>query len=267
MDSINEVILSPPKSCHWGSWTSKRLTFLSGHVCLGSLCFRIISGRHDLFRKVHDMFGDDSEKEKRKEVFEKVAKAIRENPKNYVEKLAELGFTWFDDETDDEAEEERAATIRNDNEKFLVAYFEGETKLSDQVLDAFLAERDSGNLNYPLFRRYFKRGNDNLKQLVLYGLEKHPTDTELLSDLAYCHEFRNILDELIEAYLCACARENDMDRFSELVMSFYLDTEPDGFDALHELEQACSPGSDKWKVIQSVRKQIESDSEPHDIRF
>jgi len=206
------------------------------------------------------MFDDDSEKKKRKEVFEKVAKAIRENPKNYVERLGELAFTWFDDETDDEAEEERAATIRNENEKFLVAYFEGEIKLSDQVLDTYLAEKNSDCLNYPLFRRYFKRGNDNLKQLLLYGLEKHPTGIGLLSDLAYYHEFRNVLEELIEAYLWACAKENDMDSFSELVMSFYLDTEPDGFDALYELEQVCSPGSRKWQVIQSVRKQIESDS-------
>lgn len=210
---------------------------------------------------------DDSEEKRRKEVFEKVAKAIRENPKNYVEKLAELGFTWFDDETDDEAEEEKAATIRNDNERFLVAYFEGETKLSDQVLGAFLAEKDSDSLNYPLFRRYFKKGNDNLKHLLLYGLEKHPTDISLLSDLAYYHEFRNILEELIEAYLRACAKEHDMDSFSELVMSFYLDTEPDGFDALYELEQVCSRGSDKWKVIQSVRKKMESDSLPDTVEI
>lgn len=210
---------------------------------------------------------DDSEKKGRKEVFEKVAKAIRENPKNYVEKLAELGFTWFDDETDDEAEEEKAATIRNDNEKFLVAYFDGETKLSDQVLDAFLAEKNSDSLNYPLFRRYFKKGNDKLKHLLLYGLEKHPTDIGLLSDLAYYHEFRNTLEELIEAYLRACAKENDMDSFSELVMSFYLDTEPDGFDALCELEQVCSPGSDKWRVIQSVREKMESDSLPETVEI
>jgi hypothetical protein len=57
------------------------------------------------------------------------------------------------------------------------------------------------------------------------------------------------------------------ERFSQLVMSFCLDTEPDGFDALHELEQVCSPGSEKWEVIQSVRKILESDSEPKDIEF
>ena len=213
------------------------------------------------------MFDDDFEKEKRKLMFKEVARVIKEHPRNYTEKLAELGFTWVDDEIDEEEVEERAATIRTDNEKNLVAYLEGEVELSDKVLDLFLTEKNSDSLNYPLFRRYFKKGNTRLKELLMYGLEKHPTDRGLLSDLSYYHEFRNILGELIEAYLTACGREHDLDRFGQLVMSFYLDTEPDGFDALHELEQVCSPGSEKWEVIQAVRKQLESDSEPEDIEF
>ena len=213
------------------------------------------------------MFDDDFEKEKRKLVFKEVARVIKEHPKNYMEKLAELGFRRVDDEVDEEAVEERAATIRSDNERYLVGYLEGDTGLSDQILNTYLAEKDSDNLNYPLFRGYFKKGNDRLKELLMYGLKKHPTDIGLLSDLAYYHEFRNILGELIEAYMTACGRETDLDKFSQLVRSFYLETEPDGFDALHELEQVCSPGSWKWKVIQSVRKQLEADSEPEDIEF
>jgi hypothetical protein len=213
------------------------------------------------------MFDDDFEKEKRKLVFKEVARVIKEHPRNYTEKLAELGFRWVDDEVDEEAVEERSATIRTDNEKYLVGYFEGETALSDQVLNTYLAEKNSDSLNYPLFRQYFKKGNDRLKELLMCGLKKHPTDIGLLSDLAYYHEFRNILGELIEAYMTACGREHDLERFSQLVMSFCLETEPDGFDALHELEQACSRGSEKWEVIQAVRKQLESDSEPEDIEF
>jgi hypothetical protein len=213
------------------------------------------------------MFDDDFEKEKRKLMFKEVARVIKEHPRNYTEKLAELGFTWVDDEIDEEEVEERAATIRTHNEKYLIAYLEGEVELSDKVLDLFLAEKNSDSLNYPLFRRYFKKGNTRLKELLMYGLEKHPTDIGFLSDLAYYHEFRNILGELIQAYMTACGRENDPERFSQLVMSFYLETDPDGFDAFHELEQACSPGSEKWEVIQAVRKQLESDSEPEDIEF
>jgi hypothetical protein len=213
------------------------------------------------------MFDDDSEKSKRKVLFRKVARAIKENPKNYSEKLTELGFTWFDDEVDEEGEEEGAATIRNDNEKFLVAYFEGETDLSDQVLNTYLAEKNSDSPNYPLFRVYFKKGNYNLKHLLMYGLEKHPTDIGLLGDLGYYNEFRNVLGDLINAYLLACGKEHDLGRFGELVMSFYFDTEPDGFDAFHELGQVCSPGSLKWEVIQSIRKELEADSEQEDIEF
>jgi hypothetical protein len=213
------------------------------------------------------MFDDDSEKERRKELFEKVAKAVKEDPKNYAEKLAELGFTWFDDEVDEEDEEERVATIRNDNEKYLVAYFEGDTELSDQTLDAFLAEKSSKSPNYPLFRVYFKKGNDKLKDLLKYGLEKHPTDIGLLGDLGYFNEFRNVLGDLIEAYLLACGKEHDLGRFSELVMNFYMDTDLDGFDAFHELEKVCSPGSAKWKAIQAVRNKLGSDAEPDDIEF
>jgi len=213
------------------------------------------------------MFDDDFEKEKRKLVFQEVARVIKAHPRNYAEKLAELGFRWVDDEIDEEEVEERAATIRSDNERYLVGYFEGEVELSGQILDTYLAEKNSDSLNYPLFRRYFKKGNDRLKELLMYGLDKHPTEIGLLSDLAYYHEFRNVLGELIEAYLTACGRENDPERLIQLVMSFYLDTEPDGFDALHELEQVCSPGSWKWKVIQTVRKQLESDPEPEDIEF
>jgi len=205
------------------------------------------------------MFDDSVEKEKHKLVFEKIARTIKENPENFLEKMEKLGFRWVDDEVDDEDVEERAATIRNDSEKYLVAYFEGETELSDQVLDTYLAETTSDSLNSPLFRRYFKKGNSNLKELLIYGLEKHPTDIDLLSDLAYYHDFRNVLAELIQAYLRACEKETDPDRFSQMVMSFYLDTEPDGFDAFHELEQVYRPGSSKWMLIQSVRTILESE--------
>jgi hypothetical protein len=213
------------------------------------------------------MFDDDSEETRRKDLFKKVARAIKEDPKNYVEKFAELGFTWVDDEIDEEAVEERAATIRNDNEKDLVSYFEGKSELSDEVLDAFLAEKSSDSPNYPLFRRYFKSGNDNLKRLVLYGLKKHPTDVGLLGDLGYYNEFRNVLGDLIKAYLLACGKEHHLGRFSELVMNFYMETDLDGFDALFELEQVCSQGSPKWEVIQAVRNRLESDAEPEDIEF
>ncbi|MEW6665707.1 MAG: hypothetical protein AB1512_10875 [Thermodesulfobacteriota bacterium] len=213
------------------------------------------------------MADDDSEQERRKEVFEKVSGAIEKDPRNWVANLGELGFQWFDDETDEEEIEEINATIGNDKQKLVVEYLEGGISPSEEVLSAYLAEKDSDSPNYPLFRKYFKRGNENLKRLLMLGLQRHPTDIGLLGDLAYFHEFGSILGELIQAYLRACESESEPDRFIELVTCFYLHTEPDGYDALRELEQIYGPGSAKWRFIQEVRKEFESAREPDAIRF
>lgn len=211
------------------------------------------------------MDDDAFEDRRRREVFEKVSGAIKKDPKNWVANLGEIGFQWFDDEEDEEEIEESAATIGNDNQRLLVACFEGETALSDHVLDAYLKEKDSESPNYPLVRKYFKRGNENLKRLLMLGLDRHPTDIGLLGDLAYFHEFGSILGELIQAYLRACEGESEPDRFAELVTCFYLHTEPDAYDAMHELEQIYGPDSAKWRIIQEVRKELESGPEPESI--
>ena len=75
------------------------------------------------------------------------------------------------------------------------------------------------------------------------ALRSIPPTSASLGDLGYYNEFRNVLGDLIDAYLLVCGKEHDLGRFSELVMSFYFDTDPDGFDAFYELEQVCSPGS------------------------
>ena len=85
------------------------------------------------------MIDDDYEKIKREIVFERVAKAIKEDRKNWIEKVEDLGFKWFDDDYDDEEElEEKQAKPENPNQELLVSYFEGGVELSNKVLDAFL---------------------------------------------------------------------------------------------------------------------------------
>ncbi len=211
------------------------------------------------------MSDDDFEKLRRELVFEQVSKAIRENPKNWASKLEELGFEWVDDESDEEEVEENLAKPENVNQELLVAYFKGSAKLSDQVLDTYLAEKESATPNYPLIRKYFKKGNEHLRRLLIFGVERKPTDIDLLNDLGFFHEFRNILGDLIQFYLKACMEEHDMSNFEELVLSFYYDTVPDGFDALYELEQHIAPGSDKAQIVQKVRQ--EQESEPESVRF
>ena len=200
------------------------------------------------------MSDDDFEKLRRELVFEQVSKAIKENPKNWASKLEELGFQWVDDESGEEKVEENIAKPENLNQELLVAYFEGAAKLSEQVLDTYLAEKESATPNYPLIRKYFKRGNEHLRRLLIFGLERRPTDIGLLNDLGFFHEFRSILADLIHYYLKACKEEHDMSNFEQLVLSFYYDTVPDGFDALYELEQHIATGSDKAKIVQKIRQ-------------
>jgi hypothetical protein len=208
---------------------------------------------------------DDFEKARREVVFEQVSKVIRENPKNWAKKLEELGFQWVDDEYDEDEVEENSAKPENLNQELLVAHFEGAVKFSEQVLEAYLAERASPTPNYPLIRKYFRMGNNHLKELLIFGLESRPTDICLLNDLGFFHEFSSILADLIRYYLKACKEEHDMGNFEELVMSFYDDTVPDGFDALYELEQHMAPGSDKAKIVQRIRQ--EKALEPECVKF
>ena len=44
-----------------------------------------------------DVIDDDYEKIKREIVFEKVAKAIKEDPKNWIKQLEVLGFEYYDE--------------------------------------------------------------------------------------------------------------------------------------------------------------------------
>jgi len=210
------------------------------------------------------MVDDDYEKIMRELKFEKVAKTIKGNPEDWSKELEKLGFHWFDDDYDSEEEEERLAKPENPNQEFLVGYFEGALGLSDQVLDTFMAEKESADPNYPLFRKYFKKGNDHLKKLLVVGLEKKPADIGLLNDLGYFHEFRNILGELIQLYLKACEEEDAAD-FEELVQDFCLHTAPDGFVALYKLEQKYGPETDKGKIVRKIRQ--EQDSQPEYVKF
>ncbi len=50
------------------------------------------------------MIDDDYEKLKREIVFEKAAKVIKEDPKNWIKQLEDVGFEYFDDGDGDEEE-------------------------------------------------------------------------------------------------------------------------------------------------------------------
>jgi hypothetical protein len=153
--------------------------------------------------KPDDEFDSDEDLENTRLVA-KVSQVIRADPKNMASNLEKLGFAWVDDGYgDEETAEEDATTPQNALQKYLSAYFEGTIELGSEVLDAFTIEKNSDDPNYPLIRRYFKQGNLPLKRLLLFGLQIEPTNIDLLSDLAFLHEFRPLLQELKSPEFCS----------------------------------------------------------------
>jgi len=120
---------------------------------------------------------------------EKVNEIFRDHPHDYISKLEDIGFEYFGDDLPDEEAEEREAKPENQRQKDLVDFFENRKRLSEKIFVSFSDEKAAEDTNYPLIRRYFRKANQNLKALLLYGLDKYPGRIDLLSDLAFFHEF------------------------------------------------------------------------------
>ena len=180
-----------------------------------------------------------------------VSETLRRHPYNIIEEMEKLGFRYVVDEDQGEAElsEERAACPINDNQQVLESYLEGTALPDKDVLASWRAEKDSPEPNYPLWRRYFRSGNKQLKSLLLVGLEIEPTDRDLLSDLSFMHVFAPMLKELIATYLIACDAEEDRARFIALARDFDEHTYASGYEALIELRSRYPLGSFKALCI------------------
>jgi glycerol-3-phosphate cytidylyltransferase-like family protein len=199
-------------------------------------------------KKKKDPVIADYKKLKNEIMIEKVDEVFCTQPDNYISALEEIGFKYCEDDDDEEMEEANAQP-ENQNQKDIIAYFEGEKELSDHILQIFFEERDAENPNLPLIRKYFKRANQNLKSLILYGLDHYQGRLDLLSDLGFFHEFKNILGVLITYYTRACVDQENLETFSELAQDFYYATIPDGYEALYALRDLFEPGTDKRNVI------------------
>jgi hypothetical protein len=193
---------------------------------------------------------DDYEKLKNEIIRNKVSDIFRKHPKDYIAKMEELGFEYFEDDDDNEEIEERNAKPENQRQIDLVAYFENKNKLSKKIFESFSEEKASDNPNFPLIRKYFRKANQNLKALLIYGLDHYPGRIDLLSDLTFFHEFENILSILISYYTRACVDQQNLETFSELAKDFYYSTKPDGYEALYALRELFKPDTDKRKIIE-----------------
>jgi hypothetical protein len=218
-------------------------------------------------KRKNDPVLDDYLKLRDEMLIEKVDEIFRTQSDNYVSAMEEIGFEWHEEE-DFEKQEEDAAKLENPNQKLLVDYFKGKEKLSDGILEIYLSECNAEHPNYALVRKYFKKANLNLKALLLFGLNQRPTSIDLLSDLAYFHEYENVLRELIARYTVACKKEDDLSKFSEVAQDFYYATNPDGYDALHALRELFSSNTQKRESIELlIAEHKDSEMEDRVVRF
>jgi hypothetical protein len=199
-------------------------------------------------KKKKDKTIEEYQKLKNEIVLDKVDEVFRTQPDNWISAMEDIGFTYCDDDDYEEAEETEAKP-ENQNQKDLVAYFEGEIEFSDRIFQIFLEEENAENPNLPLIRKYFRNANQNLKSLLLYGLDHYPGRLDLLSDLAYFHEFQNMLRTLIAYYTQACVDQENLETFSKLALDFYYATVSDGYEALYALRDLFEPGTDKRTAI------------------
>jgi len=172
---------------------------------------------------------------------------------DYHNELDQLGVAWLHgDDSEEELIEEHRARAENSNQRQLVAFFNGSEPPSDRVLEVFQSEMRADEPNDPLFRRFFRSRNDNLKCLLEYGLLKYPTDPNLLYDFGYFHQFQNCLNDVVGHYMHACSLEMDLPSFEILARDFHEITLDDGFEALQEMRQRFLDNDDKRRIIERL---------------
>jgi hypothetical protein len=199
-------------------------------------------------------------------LFEDVNEVFRNHPEDYISKLEDLGFEYFDDDMEDEETEERNAKPGNQRQQDLVDFFENRKNLTEEIFECFSDEKASEECNDALIRKYFRRANQNLKALLIYGIDKYPGRIDLLSDLAFFHEFENILGMLIKYFTRACIEQGNLEAFSQLAKEFYYSTFPDGYDAYYALKELFEPGTEKRKIVDSFiaeKEKAERESSIH----
>ena len=198
---------------------------------------------------------DDDEDEaafkKYREQANGLAAAFRHASHNMIEEIEKLGFTYVvdDDEDAEEITEERVARPQTDFQRALVSYLDGEGIPSERLLELWREETWRENSPFPLWRRYFRTGNAQLKKLILFGLDQCPTTHDLLDNLSVLHSFVPIPKELLCRYTLACDLENDPERFCELAQDFDAGGASFGYDALDALRARYIDNDVKKKII------------------
>jgi hypothetical protein len=210
---------------------------------------------------------DDEEDEpafnKYQEQVEAVADLFRRAPHNLIEEIEKLRFTYVvdDDEDAEEINEELTARPETDFQMALVSYLDGADAPSKTLLKLWREETRREDSSFPLWRRYFRTGNAQLKRLVLFGLDRYPATRDLLENLYVLHSFLPNPKELLLRYMLACDLEDDPERFRELAQDLDVGAASFGYDALHALRARYAVDGLKKKVIDGLLLDRETSKE------
>ena len=118
----------------------------------------------------------------------------------------------FDDDEDEDAEEineELTARPETYFQMALVSYLDGVNAPSESLLKLWREETRRKDSPFPLWRRYFRTENAQLKRLALLGLDRYPTTHDLLENLYVLHSFLPNPKELLLRHTLACDLEDD----------------------------------------------------------
>jgi hypothetical protein len=139
----------------------------------------------------------------------------------------------------------------------LVYYLDGADTPTESLLALWREETQRNNTPFPLWGRYFRAGNAQLKKLILFGLDRDATDRDLLDSLSFLHSFLPMPKELLTRYKLACDQESDPQRFRELAQDFDASTSSFGYDALQALQAHYADCAVKKLVIDGLLVEIE----------
>ena len=186
--------------------------------------------------------------------FQEIVKETRKckNSEDLYNKLTEYGFTYVEDDCDNDVAEENQAKPGTPIQKTLVAYFESSKKLSLKVLELFKQERASENTNYPLIRKYFRASNKKLKALILFGIQQEPRNIDFYYDLLFYSEFSYSLIELRSIAINACINIECLSDFENIVQDFHYFLSYDEYDLYLDLLSNDKVSESKKNIINKI---------------
>lgn len=205
---------------------------------------------------------EDDISKKSKEKYEKTREVLKNTPRSErYSKLLELGFEYVEEEGDStEKQEEDNAKPLNSRQKILVKYFDGNSCLSSDIIEHFIKEIEGDNTNYPLLRKYFKRGGELVFRLLKEGLAIYPSRLSLINALVFFSEHNNnVFSELVSTYNNACKIEKNISYFEELVKDFYMNVSQHDYDVFLSLKEVCQNDKQKLRIVKKIEEDLNAE--------